>query len=112
MKQLEPAGESSRGKTLLLENVKRILAGHEAELKAKGVKSLAVFGSVARGEARTDSDLDLLVEFDRSVGLFHFTHVQDFLKDLLDGVEVDLVIRDAVYEELRDDIYTEAVNVL
>ena len=95
-----------------LQDVKKALATHEAELKARGVKSLAVFGSVARGEAELDSDVDLLVEFDGSVGLFHFIHVQDFLKDLLGGTEVDLVVRDAVYEELKDDIYGEAVDVL
>ena len=73
---------------------------------------LAVFGSGARGEAGPDSDVDLLAEFDRSVGLFHFIHVQDLIKDLLNGAEVDLVARDAVYEELREDIYGEAVDVL
>ena len=105
-------GQAGEGKPLLLEDVKRILAGHKAELRAQGVKSLAVFGSVARGEAEPESDLDLLVEFDRSIGLFHFIHVQDFLRDLLGGVEIDLVIRDAVFEGLKDDIYTEAVDVV
>ena len=95
-----------------LEDVKIALAAHEAELKRQGVKSLAVFGSVARGDAGPDSDLDLLVEFDRSVGLFHFIHVRDFLVDLLDGAQVDLVMREAVYKELKEDIYGEAINVL
>ena len=71
-----------------------------------------MFGSVARGETDPDSDIDLLIEFDRSIGLFHFVHVHDLLKDILGGVEVDLVIWDAVYEELKDEIYTEAVNVV
>ena len=95
-----------------LQDVKKALAAQEAELKAQGVKSLAVFGSVARGEAGPNSDVDLLVEFDGSVGLFHFIHVQEFLKDLLGGAEVDLVVRDAIYEELKNDIYGEAVDVL
>ncbi len=100
------------GEFLRLVDVKRTLAANETELKAQGVKSLAVFGSVARGEAGTNSDVDLLVEFDRTVGLFHFIHLRDLLKDLLGGVEVDLVVRDAVYEELKDDICGEAVDVL
>ena len=108
----EPGAQSRKEKVLRLEEVIQALAAHEEELKAQGVRSLAVFGSVARGDAGPGSDVDLLVEFDRSVGLFHFIHVQDFLGDLLGGAEVDLVIRDAVYEELRDDIYEEAVNVL
>jgi len=40
------------------------------------VRSLELFGSVARGEAGPNSDVDLLVEFDRPVGLFHFFRVQ------------------------------------
>lgn len=95
-----------------LDDVKKALAGHVDELKSQGVKSLAVFGSVARGDAGPDSDVDLLVEFDRSVGLFHFIHVKHLLGDLLEGVQVDLVMREAVYEELKEDIYGEAVNVL
>ena len=108
----EPGAQSSKGIVLRLEEVKQALAAHKTELKARGVSSLAVFGSVARGEAGPGSDVDLLVEFDRSVGLFHFIHVKRFLGDLLGGAEVDLVVRDAVYEELRDVIYVEAVNVL
>jgi predicted nucleotidyltransferase len=41
-----------------------------------GVRSLDLFGSVARGDAGPGSDVDLLVEFDRPVGLFHFFRVQ------------------------------------
>ena len=108
----EQGPNAREGQALRLEDVKKALASHEAELKDQGVRSLAVFGSVARGDAGPGSDVDLLVEFDRSVGLFHFIHLQDFLGDLLGGAEVDLVIRDAVYEDLRDVIYGEAVNVL
>lgn len=95
-----------------LEDVKFNLAPHKAELMERGVKSLAVFGSVARGDAGPDSDVDLLIEFDRVVGLFHFIRVRDFLAHLLDGAQIDLVMRDAVYEELKEDIYGEAINVL
>jgi len=99
-------------RVMRLEDVKITLAAHNAELRDQGVKSLAVFGSVARGDARPDSDVDLLVEFDRSVGLFHFIHVRNFLEHLLNGAQIDLVMREAVYEELKEDIYGEAVNVL
>ena len=95
-----------------LDNVKKKLAGHRNELKSHGIKSLAVFRSVARGEERPDSDVDLLVEFESTVGMFHFIHVQDFIGGLLAGAQVDLVMREAVYEELKEDIYGEAVNVL
>lgn len=95
-----------------LDDVKKTLASHESELRERGIKSLAIFGSVARGDAGPDSDVDLLIEFDRTVGLFHFIHVKDFLGGLLEGAHVDLVMREAVYEELKEDIYGEAVNVL
>ena len=97
---------------MLLDDVKTTLVSHESELREQGIKSLAIFGSVARGDAGPDSDVDLLIEFDRTVGLFHFIHVKDFLGGLLKGAHVDLVMREAVYEELKEDIYGEAINVL
>lgn len=90
----------------------RILAAHERELRSMGVKSLALFGSLARDEAAESSDVDLLVEFDRPIGYFHFFDVQEYLQRLLAARKVDLVMRDAVYDELKDDIYEEALDVL
>ena len=58
------------------ELVLKILRQNQAEIKSFGVKSLALFGSVARGDARPDSDVDLLVEFDRPVGLFGLVALQ------------------------------------
>ncbi len=43
-----------------------VLKAHEAELRARGVARVALFGSLARGEARPDSDVDLVVEIDPS----------------------------------------------
>jgi predicted nucleotidyltransferase len=60
--------------------VLQIVARHEAELSAMGVRSLAIFGSVARDQAGPTSDVDLLVEFDRPVGYFHVFDVQDRLE--------------------------------
>ena len=50
----------------------RILAGHKDEIARYRVKSLAIFGSVARNEAKPDSDVDILVEFAVPVGAFKF----------------------------------------
>ena len=53
------------------DKVVKILSEHRDELQQRfGVKSLALFGSVARDEATGISDVDLLVEFDRPTGLF------------------------------------------
>ena len=45
-----------------------IIAAHEQELRQHYVRTLSIFGSTARDEARPDSDVDVLVEFDRQVG--------------------------------------------
>jgi len=91
------------------DQVRHRLSEARAELAGLGVRSLDLFGSVARGEAGADSDVDLLVEFDRPVGLFHFFRVQWRLEEIL-GCRVDLVMRDAVKRQLRDRIFAEAVR--
>ncbi len=59
------------------------LAERSRELRELGVRSLAVFGSVARAEATARSDVDLPVEFARPIGLFEFVHVKDYLEQVL-----------------------------
>lgn len=93
-----------------LNDVLTIIAANEPELRRRHVATLSVFGSVARGEARPDSDVDLLVEFDGSrVTLFDLGGLQVFLSEILDA-EVNLVMRDSVFAELQDRIYAEAVR--
>ena len=85
------------------------IAGHRPELTRLGVRSLALFGSTARGEARVDSDVDLLVDFARPVGLFAFLEVKSYLEHLL-GRPVDLVTASALRPESRDTVLREAVH--
>jgi uncharacterized protein len=93
------------------DNVLKILAEHRDELHQRfDVKSLALFGSVARGEATETSDVDLLVEFERPVGLFHFFTVQHYLEDILGFAQVDLVMPDALHKELKEGILREAIH--
>jgi len=87
----------------------RRLGSAKRELAFLGVRSLDLFGSVARGDAAPSSDVDLLVDFDGPVGLFHFFRVQRRLEEIL-GCKVDLVMRDAVKRQLRDRIFAEAVR--
>jgi hypothetical protein len=92
-------------------DVLRILHEKRGELYDKyGVKSLALFGSVARDEARPDSDVDLLVEFDRPVGLFAFIGLQQFLETLL-GSKVDLGTLRSLKPRLKDRVLQEAIHV-
>ena len=91
-------------------DVRVCLAGHREMLQSMGVKSLALFGSVVRDEATEASDVDLLVEFDQPVGLFEYARLQRKLEEILGAVKVDLVMRRAVFDELKEDIYAEAVD--
>ena len=92
-----------------LTEVLRVIADHEDELRRRHVATLSVFGTVARGDARPDSDVDFLVEFDEPVSLFAVFRLQRFLEELLKR-PVQLVEREAVLEPLRGRIYGEAVH--
>ena len=71
----------------------RRLAAHEMEIRALGVRSLGVFGSVVRGEANTSSDIDLLYEFEPGQATYdNLYSLSCLLRDLLDR-EPDLVPR-------------------
>ncbi len=87
------------------------LATHSAEIRRDfGVRDLAIFGSVARDEARPDSDLDLLVGFDGPPTFDRFMNLRFFLEDRL-GRTVDLVTDAALRPELRPAIEREAIRV-
>lgn len=88
-----------------------ILAAHQEELKGYKVKSLAIFGSVARDEARQDSDVDLLVEFEKPIGLFTFVRLQRYLEEIL-GCAVDLGTPDSLKPYLQEPVFKEAVRAL
>ncbi len=90
------------------DEVLALLGGHRAELKEYGVKSLAIFGSVARNEATEGSDIDILVEFGQPVGLFEFVRIQARLEKILNR-PVDLVTPEALKRQLKEQILKEAV---
>lgn len=81
-------------------------------MRAKyGVKSIALFGSVARNEAAGTSDVDVLVEFERPVDLFDLVDLQLHLQSVLGVKKVDAVMRDSLYPALRDNILGGAIDV-
>lgn len=90
--------------------VLELLRAHRADLERLGVKSLALFGSTARNEATPMSDVDLLVEFARPVGLFEFIDVQNYLEELLES-RVDLGTPGSIRPRLRERVLREAVYV-
>lgn len=76
------------------------------------VRSVFLFGSSVRGDARPASDIDLIVEFDDDarIGLFEFVRLRDELTRIL-GSPVDMVTPDAIHPALKESILQEAVRV-
>lgn len=73
-----------------------------------GAYNVRIFGSVARGEADSSSDLDMLVEFKRGTTLLsHATMIQE-LEDLL-GVKVDVVSERGLRDRVRERVLGDAV---
>ena len=91
--------------------VLRILKQKNAELTRQfGVKSLSLFGSVARNESTSGSDVDLLVEFNRPVGYFGLFVLQDYLENLL-GCPVDLGTPDSLKPYIKERVMGELIRV-
>lgn len=74
-----------------------------------GVKILDLFGSVARNEADSDSDVDFIVEFAKPVGLFQLIQLRLYLEDIL-GCSVDLETLKALKAHLREPILKDAIR--
>lgn len=92
------------------DDVLAVLRRDRDELRALGVASLALFGSVARDEARDDSDVDVMVEFDGPVTFDRYMDVKLRLEDAL-GRKVDLVTRAGLRPTVRPGVEREAVRV-
>jgi uncharacterized protein len=86
------------------------LAAHRDDLTRMDVKTLAVFGSVARDESRPDSDVDILVEFLGPATFNGYMDLKFFLEELL-GHPVDLVTRKSIRPRLKTQIESEAFFV-
>lgn len=80
-------------------------------LKEAGATRSSLFGSVVRGEARGDSDIDMLVELPRDISLFDFVDLQLKLEQVLNR-KVDLGEFSTIKPRLRDYILKEAVKIL
>ena len=96
----------------ILDEALKILRANAQALRARGILHASVFGSVARGEARPDSDVDILVELEpgNPSGMFEYVRLQHDVSSLL-GRSVDLVERKALKPLIRDEALKEAVDV-
>jgi len=89
----------------------KLLAEHKPVLAERfGVRRLALFGSMARGTARPDSDVDVLVDFDGPATSRRYFGVQFYLEDMLRR-PVDLVTQAALRERLRPFVERDAIHV-
>jgi putative addiction module CopG family antidote len=94
------------------EQVLAKLAALEKPLRERGLASLALFGSVVRGSARGDSDIDILVDVSPGArfSLIDLVSVKDFLEQRL-GNKVDLLTKDGLDAGIRDRVLREAERV-
>lgn len=102
-----PGGEPQRKEEILA-----ALAALERPLRERGLASLALFGSVARGTAGPNSDVDVLVDIAPNVrfSLIDLVSVQNFLEDRL-GRRIDVVTQEGLEPALRDRVLREAERV-
>jgi hypothetical protein len=94
-----------------LQDALEVLRTHETDLRQLGVTHAAVFGSVARGEARKESDIDVLVELDdsRPIGVFEYARLKLYIGELFDGAG-DVVNRRTLKPLLRGNILRDAID--
>jgi predicted nucleotidyltransferase len=87
-----------------------ILRKHEAALRARCVRRAALFGSVVRGEAGPDSDIDILIELDPEahLGVFEYVGLKRYISGLFDG-RVDVVNREGLKAHVRGPATADAV---
>lgn len=96
-----------------LSNLKQIILNNAVDIKNFGVDEIYVFGSVARDEAKEDSDVDLFVvlNVNAKMGLIKFITLKNFPAEKI-GKKVDLVTKAALRPMLRDQILKEALRVI
>ena len=89
----------------IAEQIIATLRAHEAELRQAGLRSVSLFGSVARGETEMDSDIDLAAEFDPAarMDLLRLTALERRIAELL-GASVDLLPEPVQKPRLQDQI--------
>lgn len=94
--------------------ISKALSNHRNEIlritAAHGANDLRVFGSVSRGEATDQSDVDILVKLEPGRTLLDIVAIKQDLEDLL-GCKVDVVTEDAVSPYIREQILKEAIRL-
>jgi len=92
------------------QDVLATLRRYESELRARGVAHVAVFGSVARGEQKPGSDLDLMIDVapDAPLTVYGYVGLKEYIAGLFEG-PVDVVTRDALKPYVRPAATADAI---
>jgi hypothetical protein len=87
-----------------------VLRRSERDLRQRGVMHAALFGSLARGDSHSDSDVDIVIEIDPDVGMtvFDYADLKEFIADLFDG-PVDVVNRETLKSYVRPAATADAI---
>lgn len=92
-------------KSEVLNDIKK----NKPELKKRfNVKRIGIFGSYARGDYRKDSDLDVLIELNKPLGIFGLMELEDYLGSLI-GKKIDLVTKNTLKSAIKEKVLKEAV---
>ena len=93
------------------EEVLKILKDEIPHLKEKyGIRKIGLFGSYSRGEQGIESDVDLLVGFEKPIGFFRFLAVEDYIEERL-GMKAELVTEDALKPRMKPHVLEEVIYV-
>lgn len=94
-----------------LENLIKILQTHKPELNKKyGVSDIGIFGSYVKNEQNDNSDVDIIVDFNKTIDLLTFVNLKNYLSALL-GINVDLVMKKALKPKIGQRILDEVIEL-
>lgn len=96
---------------MLLDDLRHHKSAIDALARKHGASRIRVFGSVARGEDRTDSDIDILVNFPRGYDLFRQRLALQKSLETLTGRPVDLIPEHELNRHIHDHVLSEAVDI-
>jgi predicted nucleotidyltransferase len=88
------------------------LLENRAELERQGVLHAALFGSMARGDATAQSDIDIMIDLDREnqIGVFEYVGLKEYIAGLFD-IPVDVVNRNGLKPYVKPAVLADAINV-
>jgi len=94
-----------------LQNIKNILISLKPYLKEKyHISSIELFGSYVKGHQTKNSDIDILVDFEKTPDLLTFIELEEFLKQKLKNI-VDLIPKRKLKPQLKSKILKEAISI-